>query len=78
MDSTFWSSMDALVAKTLNEDESYVDLEPPRTVKKVMNLVKHIATSDHDVRLKKNAFSTVPHEITHSPILHTGEGQAII
>jgi hypothetical protein len=48
--------MDALVAKTLNEDESYVDIEPPRTVKKVMNLVKHIATSNHDVRLKKTRF----------------------
>ncbi len=41
MNDSFWSDMDAVVAETLNDHQMDFNIEPPRTVKKVMNLVKN-------------------------------------
>ena len=40
MNDSFWSQMDAVVAETLNDHEMDFEIEPPKTVKKVMNIVK--------------------------------------
>ena len=40
MNDSFWSQMDAVVAETLNDHKFMDKIEPPRTVKKIMNVVK--------------------------------------
>ena len=48
MNDSFWSQMDAVVAETLN-DHQMDHIEPPKTVKKVMNLVKRNYVSFNEI-----------------------------